>query len=219
MSSSWSVEVDEFRSQQVKLIVDAAERVLLRQGLSQAKMTDIAAEAGISRPTLYKYFGAIDELAFEVQMRSLDLLNQVIKQHLSGSGAPAIEKIRLMFSACLYFYDTYPQYVIFSALFDYYFSRGYNNSGAEQRYSTFLKKFSELENLITKGMQDGTIRQGLDPHNTAFMVENTMLAMLQRMALRGEILRREQDILPRAQLVEMFAMMASYLEAQPELKS
>jgi AcrR family transcriptional regulator len=215
MNSTWSEELNGFRNQQIKLIIDAAERVFLRQGLSQVKMTEIAAEAGISRPTLYKYFATIDELAFGVQMRSLDMLNDTVRDRMAANQGSAIEKIRLIFDACLSFYDTHPQQVRFSTLFDSYFSKTYNNAQAEERYTAFLKKFSELEKLIEKGQHEGTIRADLDPHNTSYMVENTMLAMLQRMVLRGEIISREQDIIPRAQLVEMFDMMTTYLEAHP----
>jgi AcrR family transcriptional regulator len=215
MNSSWSEELNEFRKRQITLIIEAAERVFLGQGLAQTKMTEIAAEAGISRPTLYKYFSTLDDLAFTVQMRSLDMLNETIREYTAHSQGSAIEKIELLFEACLAFYGTHPEHLRFSTLFDTYFRNNYNSQQSEQRYTAFLKKFSELEKLIQKGQQDGTIRPGLDPHNTAFMIENTMLAMLQRMALRGELIHREQDVVPLSQLVEMFTMMKTYLEVVP----
>ena len=94
MRTSWSEELTAFRNQQIKLIINAAERVFLRQGLLQSKMTEIATEAGISRPTLYKYFRTIDELAFEVQMRSLDMLNETVRERITSSRGTVLQIIR-----------------------------------------------------------------------------------------------------------------------------
>ena len=43
-------------------ILDATGVVLARRGPRKLSLTDIAAEAGVSRPTLYKYFSSKDEL-------------------------------------------------------------------------------------------------------------------------------------------------------------
>jgi AcrR family transcriptional regulator len=48
-----SADPDEARQQ----IVGAAERVIKRYGVSKTTMDDIAKAAGVSRPTVYRYFG------------------------------------------------------------------------------------------------------------------------------------------------------------------
>lgn len=53
-----SANADEARQQ----ILAAAERVILRFGVSKTTMDDIAKEAGVSRPTVYRYFGDRDAL-------------------------------------------------------------------------------------------------------------------------------------------------------------
>ncbi|GAC68509.1 TetR/AcrR family transcriptional regulator [Gordonia soli] len=53
-----SEDVDEARKQ----IMVAAERVFQRYGVSKTTMDDIGREAGVSRPTVYRYFGDRDSL-------------------------------------------------------------------------------------------------------------------------------------------------------------
>ncbi len=53
-----STNADEARQQ----ILAAAENVILRYGVSKTTMDDIGKEAGVSRPTVYRYFGDRDAL-------------------------------------------------------------------------------------------------------------------------------------------------------------
>lgn len=53
-----SGDVDEARDQ----ILAAAERVIIRYGVSKTTMDDIGKEAGVSRPTVYRYFADRDAL-------------------------------------------------------------------------------------------------------------------------------------------------------------
>ncbi len=215
MTSARIEELDEFRASQRKAIVEAAERVFLRHGFLQSNMSGIAAEAGISRPTLYKYYSTLDDLALAVQMRSLESLNDTIRKYLASGGETAVDRLQLIFEACLDFYDENPDRLRFTTLFDQYYSQQGSPPGAEAKYAAYLKQYSVLDKLIERGQQEGSLRPGLDPHKTAAMVENTMLAMLQRMAVRGESIRREQDIVPRQQLVQLFKMMTEYLQVRP----
>jgi len=45
----------------LELALDAAYRCFCRQGLARTSMSDIAAESGLSRPTVYRYLGSTRE--------------------------------------------------------------------------------------------------------------------------------------------------------------
>ena len=45
-----------------KRILEAAQTIFARQGYSGARMDDVAAQAGLTKPTLYQYFGGKDAL-------------------------------------------------------------------------------------------------------------------------------------------------------------
>ena len=52
-------------------ILNAALRVFARDGISRARIADIAAEAGISTSTLYEYYKSKEDLAYAVPMSHL----------------------------------------------------------------------------------------------------------------------------------------------------
>ena len=55
-------------------IIEAAERVFAVVGFKNAKMEDIAAEAGITKVTLYSYFQSKENLYLAITYKSLQLL-------------------------------------------------------------------------------------------------------------------------------------------------
>jgi AcrR family transcriptional regulator len=210
MLSNWKDELNIMRDRRRRLIVDAAERVFLSTDLPRTTMADIAKEAGISRPTLYKYFNSIDELAFEVQMRALNVFIGAARYAMVGEGTARDKLKRFLYSA-LDSFDENRQHIRFSGLFDHYYQSSYPNADLERRYSDFLSRFSVTEKLLTQGMDDGSIRNNLDAHNTSMLIGNLFTGMMQRMALRGEILSREQNIDPKAQLIELIDMIIAHI--------
>ena len=52
-------------------ILNAALKVFARDGVSRARIADIAAEAGISTSTLYEYYKSKEDLAYDVPMSHL----------------------------------------------------------------------------------------------------------------------------------------------------
>lgn len=65
----------ERRRQQLRdEILDAAARLLGQKGYPGVSMDDLAAHVGISKPTLYSYFGTKDELIAETLTRQLERL-------------------------------------------------------------------------------------------------------------------------------------------------
>lgn len=65
-----------FKDQAFKLreqaVLDATTKLLASKGFDLMTMDDVAGEAGISKPSLYKHFKSKEELATEVMIRLLD---------------------------------------------------------------------------------------------------------------------------------------------------
>ena len=212
MNTSWKEELGELLERRKQLIITAAEKVFLEKDLPHATIKDIAKEAGVSRPTVYKYFKSIDELAFEVEMRALASIYAMLQDCAAGEGT-ALERLDRFFGACIDSISTNTEHIRFSSLFDHHFQKAYPNPDLEARYAAFLRQYNILENLIEQGIQDGSLRRDLPVHNSALLLGNLLLAFLQRMAQRGEILAREQNIDPLEQLNELRRMLVAYLRA------
>ncbi len=59
-------------------IVEAAIALFTAQGFDDTSMSDVAAAAGVSRRTVYRYFETKDDLVFEAPRRWLQVLNAVL---------------------------------------------------------------------------------------------------------------------------------------------
>ena len=62
--------------------LQATVDIVRTRGWAQTRMADIATLAGISKPTLYKYFGSRDELARAYVDREVDLILQTARSEL-----------------------------------------------------------------------------------------------------------------------------------------
>jgi len=67
----WGDEIPPNSSAARERLVDAAERCIDRFGLAKTTLEDVAAEASVSRATIYRYFSNRDELMLEVLLREL----------------------------------------------------------------------------------------------------------------------------------------------------
>ncbi|MEM1114419.1 MAG: helix-turn-helix domain-containing protein [Pseudomonadota bacterium] len=69
-------------------ILAAARRCYLRDGLQGVGMKEVAAEAGVARSTLYRYFPGRDELLVATVKRDMEAFNQRIAKRLASFETP-----------------------------------------------------------------------------------------------------------------------------------
>jgi AcrR family transcriptional regulator len=63
---------------------DAAQRVLIKQGVAATRLKDIAAEAGLNPATVLYYFPSITDLQLDVLRRAMDLFYERRREATSG---------------------------------------------------------------------------------------------------------------------------------------
>jgi TetR/AcrR family transcriptional regulator, repressor for uid operon len=65
-------------------ILRATFKVLCRHGYGKLNLSDVAAQAGISRPTFYKFFSSKDDLLAEFSSFELQLLREDLERAIEG---------------------------------------------------------------------------------------------------------------------------------------
>ena len=95
------------KQQRREEIIKAAEKVFFSMGLDGATMDDIAAEAELSKGTLYLYFKNKEMLHVEVARSAIRLLNTFTSKAAEQVGS-AIEKLGQMGLATIQFSKTHP---------------------------------------------------------------------------------------------------------------
>lgn len=146
---------DENRAQNEKLIYDSALDLFCEQGYDAVTLVDIAAQAGISTRTLYKYFPTKDALLQKFCKENM----YTLKDYASNldCSLPLKERVlRIMvkdFSQMFGLFD--PGYVL-------HCSR--NNRGVHNRFE--FENIFELESIYAKLFRDEQLRLGM-PINAA----------------------------------------------------
>lgn len=86
---------EQRRNQSREEILDAARRVLLRNGIAGTTLDAVAREVGVSKAALYYYFPSKDALLFELVFESLETQAHAVHDAVEGaaSGADALGAI------------------------------------------------------------------------------------------------------------------------------
>ena len=164
---------EDKRLHKEKIILDSAESVFSEFGYKNAKMEDIASNAGITKVTLYTYFQSKENLYMAVTYRGYQkLLNgyyQIIDKYKTKSGM--ISSLALLDK----FMDFSTENFLYNEALLNYFSL--IRSGNEKmltesiKESIYFLKMQDIHNLIFKlsakeiirGKSDGSIKNTLDP--------------------------------------------------------
>ncbi|MCX8160951.1 MAG: TetR/AcrR family transcriptional regulator [Candidatus Saccharicenans sp.] len=83
-----------------RLMLLAAERVILRRGFRSATMDEIAREANFSKATLYKYFDNKGQILLEIILQYIDEIKERLKEIQQSALSPD-EKLKQMILSVL----------------------------------------------------------------------------------------------------------------------
>jgi AcrR family transcriptional regulator len=150
-----------------KDIIDAAESLFFSKGYDDVSMNDIAHETEMARGTLYKYFKNKNDIIAAIAIRASKIITEMF-QKIDENNHTGIEKIRTI---CLIYYDFYKQHKGYYEA--YYHSGLFNNEGSEnlENLRTIrTKTFQIVINALNEGINDGTIRDDIDPIATSLIM-------------------------------------------------
>jgi AcrR family transcriptional regulator len=173
-------------------ILDAAEKLFLEKGLENTNMTDIAAEAGINRVSLYRYFPDRHPIAFEIAVR---MMKQIAESVNPGIGNSNLELYRKsMITAINQFYQLRDAYR-FLGMFDHLYGASYPNEQLAVWYREQLLALAPGLGIVD--IQDET--SDIAAEQMA-MIGNCVMSSLQKTAVRGDLMAEEQGVSLDAQL-------------------
>lgn len=158
-------------------IIDAAESVIGKVGFKNAKMEDIASEAGITKVTLYSYFQSKENLYLAITYTALQKLiheyYETIDTYKSKTGLDttiALTETFMNFCESNYLYT--------EALLEYFAIMRSTSQGEDttrltdaEKESIYYKKLQDIHNLpfkltakqIQRGIEDGSVKPDADP--------------------------------------------------------
>jgi AcrR family transcriptional regulator len=155
-------------------ILAAAQKVMLEKGYNGATMDDIAAEAGLTKPTVYQYFKTKDELFVQ-------LIEPLIQ-----SLAVKLEAVRILLEEKRYhdgrkiisdvfdvYYGTFEENPDLYKLFNIFLQFGMQNNINAESYGVVRlwgnKCFKEGNSIVTLSVEQGFFRDTDIYHSTDFV--------------------------------------------------
>jgi AcrR family transcriptional regulator len=157
-------------------ILDVAVRLFQEQGFDNTSFEEVAAEAKVSRATVFNYFPSKRDLLRAIGMEELGKLRQMAEQDLCDVES-AVARIRLVMRQLVS--DTMPylnvtRYVIVSSML-------YPSADAP----TALGLGDILHQLIAEAQERGEIRPDLRPVEVARAISGAYLAVFFERASQG----------------------------------
>jgi len=154
-------------------IIRAAIRLFARKGFSRTTISDIAAEAGIAKGTVYDYFDTKNDIiqqSFFFFIKELEFDFESILL----SPLPAVDKLRQVFEAFSQTMQLEANQQLLELLFDFW-AESIKSSDTKTRLfnemDVFYKAYRKLcEDLIRDGIREGSFRDDLDPKTMAVII-------------------------------------------------
>ncbi|MCI1722915.1 MAG: TetR/AcrR family transcriptional regulator [Lachnospiraceae bacterium] len=198
-----------------KLIRISAD-LFLKKGIDSVRMVDIAEAAGIGVASLYRYFGTRTAIAIEagsllwkdVQKQFSDTFSSDSYQKQTG-----YSQIESQYGFMLKFYRDRPEFVRFLDAFDRLMLTEKvpveNLAGYEASIFDLEKMFLDS---CERGLQDGSIRPGLD-YRTAYLASAHAMNALAEKIARGPILSGDDFSSIETEPAMLMKLLLYYLKA------
>jgi len=151
-----------------RAIIDAAARVFQRVGYERASMSDVGAEAGADRASVYYYFKGKQEIFHAV---IIDAVEALIAQAeaIAGSDADPEDQVRELVGAVMQAYiDHYPYLYV-------YVQEDMRRLDEESESSKTLRQLARrfgasFEEVIAHGIASGAFKPDLDARLTSYAI-------------------------------------------------
>jgi len=160
------------KEQRSNFIIDAAEKQFFAKGYDTVSMDDIAAEVGLSKAALYRYFETKEALYFAIVLRGTRILAAMLREGMDN--APTnIEKVTAYRDVGDQFAKDYADYqkccyFLMSGRFDP--TSLMANKDIQQMGLMLGEMYTRFRNAIEAGIEDGSIRSDVEPEEIAILL-------------------------------------------------
>ena len=184
-------------------ILDGAEVLFLQKGLENTRIIDIAAKAGISKMSLYRYFPNRDVIALEIHARMLEKISALVGP---GDLVLSLEKARELAVQMIRSFPELREAYRFMGMFDHLYLDIPADSDLSKQTQSWLRSLqmggNRLDEISPDPIHDSRI----------IMVLSTVIWFLEKLALRGELTWSDKDV-PLDEHLNMFEeMITGYID-------
>ena len=159
-------------------IIEAAARLFARRGYAGANISQIAAEAGIGKGTIYEYFASKEDLFFAVFEWYLQNSGKQARVKVSALGGSASDRLLALSDSILDMWDDIED--VFTLTMEFWAASA--SSQIRDRFkAAFRELYAEFRHLVVSllrdGIERGEFRENIRPDSIAAALVGTWDAL------------------------------------------
>ncbi len=190
------------KEQRRQAIIAAAEQVFFSRGFDESTMDDVAAQAELSKGTLYLYFNSKIELHWEIMKKGMAILSEAILKSISAD-ANALDNLRKMGEVFYRFSSEEPMYFNSMMFFEGKDLELLHFEQEELDSSFQISPIKILYEVIESGIIDGSVRNDFSVPAMANTLWAQTLGVLQ-------VIRNKREVFELFQLSGQEVMQCHY---------
>ncbi len=172
-----------------KAVLKAAEKIFGTKGFHEARISDIAEEAGVSESTIYQYFSSKEGLLFSIPAEKIQEYiekNLEILRYVRGAG----NKLRTLISRHISLYASDEAYANVAMLI----LKGNRNFLKTDAYKVIQKSARITTQVLEEGVRTGEFHPDLNVYLIRAMIWGT----IEHLVIRRSLLGKPKDLLALA---------------------
>ena len=182
-------------------ITSIAWKLFLEHGYRDTTMSDIADAADLSRKTLYQYFKSKEEIALEIEIHVFENFIELMEEHFPKMKGSGYEKLAQYFEIIDAILDKYRDAIQFTGLFDFHIKDKYIIEPPVEKFLQLIAKSSTyLRDIIEAGIQDGSLKETLNPELAAETINDSWLYLAQRVFSRPDNINKFKEVISRQEI-------------------
>lgn len=167
---------DRERAAREELILDHAQRMLLKDGFQNLNLDELAEAVEYSKGTLYLHFKTKEDIALAVVTRAQRERADFFERAAQFNGRSR-ERVQAIGFACCHFANVYPDYYNVEMMLK---SLSFWEKADETRQHQYAMQggrcFRTIHGLVTDGLKDGDLPKGkLSPERIVFALASTAI--------------------------------------------
>lgn len=151
------------QQQRSRQLLDAAARVMEREGSQAVSMQAVAAEADVSVGLIYRYFGGKHELLLAVIVNVLEDFATTVPAAVDAAGDDAVERLAAAFRAYCEVIDRHRHATVLT----YRESKSLDDAGRDRIKKLEVETTQPLVRVLREGIDAGILRP-VDPEMVAY---------------------------------------------------
>ena len=207
--------IRHIKNERISAAVKTAAEMYLRDGIGEAKMTDIADQAQIGVASLYRYFGTKQLFTIKVGAYIWSMTLKELEPIYTGmvyEAKTGLEQVKTLLNIFPLFLEKYRPFLRFLTEFDMFVIKEHLSQEHLAEYEQCsLNIMPVMVSALKKGAEDGTVRADVDGNVFYHTVTDALLSMCQRFAW-GNVPNMENQAMNRKALQMAIEIFLGYIE-------